>query len=1280
LDTSPPSFQVADCVLKNPARLIDFLFVHHDMKELSALDCGLLSLSGGQSFIKRFLDGVVRDGKLSLSIIRFLTYRLANVGALPIDDKATIISTMDSVVFDPKKQEDFNLMLEFVDKFGLGRLFVGRYKFPELPQFSRHPFMSLLLSKHLNELQGQLSLGLLVDLISNWSSEHKKFAGFISAVLFADRNARINHYRMLIDRSVHSFVVTVDAVLATLQKGSDLHWDQICRAVHSAFIYIAPRTLLLRVVPAPLDPLSEDTVQLIEELLLLPPTKEIWTGLREIADALPIAFAQLPNLTLDSIIKMSFAVTDRFAEYFESEDLASERAADHLNAAVAALAFTTSLSALPQFLDLAVPRIIGALQDDPPCRVLASALFLTFLMNTPTVQNILVAFMLKNKWNGLLGPLIVRMSSEGPTKLTKFALDSLLNLTSHYVSFLNGLNQFSQTITDELIRIDQPFQTLYQGYITTLSPEIPTFDCVLRAFKLVVPNTVFRGLKPFRTHICHRVFQKDGRIPEPVFRQFASMDPPSAQRIWPNFSSADIIRQLPVLQQATLLSHLIRPAPRSLTPEMHRYLLHQPAWVMMWIDRFSGVLVMPDHYAVLGPALQDLERLPPETADRIAVAEYRRPGLLSALVAELPDPAAISLLSLLAEDGDCLETLIDVVTQRIRSGGHHKIGSLLKLLLKISSNPDFRARFSSSCLQLLTDSLTITTSSSEIMHLAVQLAFKLEGPVPRSIIQAVAYLLSTDTNDLDFFELVGKLPPNIVRDNLMHPLEHVFLGILHEDLQKVNLPLFRLFMEKFSFLADSHRPELIRLLDSIFVQRNQKNLKLIQELCQCLCPRQGDSGPAAQPADDDPSSGGLHIPNSLFQQAEDFWSVIVRHISYFEHILQSRPDSIRSELKWLMNFPEVLTLEPKLNIFRSLQRTKICGRSVDLYVRRTAVLDDSFRQLRSQYPGKAILGRLHVTFDREEGYDVGGVTRDWYTAIVAEFFNPDYGLFLPTLHGRSYIPNPSSSVVNSNSLVYFELTGRVIARALIDNCQVDVHLSQGFLKQILGRANNLRDVQEVSIEVYESLLWILQNDPAEAGLTFAREYDVFGKIECVELKPGGKDILVTTENRDEYVQCLVDQILKNQASEQTAKFIQGFREIIPVDEIKMFRPDELDLLICGVPEIDVDDLIASCEFSPPYSPSHPVIQRLVNVLRGFSSPEKAQFLLYVTGSSQMPVGGLRNLAYRAPLTITPGPPPSHLPLSHTCYHQLELPAYPDEATQRTKLVLAMTEGTTFAVM
>jgi E3 ubiquitin-protein ligase HUWE1 len=139
-----------------------------------------------------------------------------------------------------------------------------------------------------------------------------------------------------------------------------------------------------------------------------------------------------------------------------------------------------------------------------------------------------------------------------------------------------------------------------------------------------------------------------------------------------------------------------------------------------------------------------------------------------------------------------------------------------------------------------------------------------------------------------------------------------------------------------------------------------------------------------------------------------------------------------------------------------LQGTKVTGRSVLLHVRRNNVLEDSHRQL-TKYKGKDLLGRMQISFLGEEGIKMGGLTRDWYTSVVHPLFDPNYALFAPTTFGRSYILD-CRSVANPNSFVYFELAGRIIARALLDKCLLDAHLSQGFLRQPLGLRATLREI------------------------------------------------------------------------------------------------------------------------------------------------------------------------------------------------------------------------------
>ncbi|XP_010020782.1 PREDICTED: E3 ubiquitin-protein ligase HUWE1-like, partial [Nestor notabilis] len=67
---------------------------------------------------------------------------------------------------------------------------------------------------------------------------------------------------------------------------------------------------------------------------------------------------------------------------------------------------------------------------------------------------------------------------------------------------------------------------------------------------------------------------------------------------------------------------------------------------------------------------------------------------------------------------------------------------------------------------------------------------------------------------------------------------------------------------------------------------------------------------------------------------------------------------------------------------------------------------------------------------------------------------------------------------------------------------------------------------------------------------------------------------------------------------QLAAFLEGFYEIIPKRLISIFTEQELELLISGLPTIDIDDLKANTEYhnpkhlktaqnQPQTSPEHP---------------------------------------------------------------------------------------------
>ena len=84
--------------------------------------------------------------------------------------------------------------------------------------------------------------------------------------------------------------------------------------------------------------------------------------------------------------------------------------------------------------------------------------------------------------------------------------------------------------------------------------------------------------------------------------------------------------------------------------------------------------------------------------------------------------------------------------------------------------------------------------------------------------------------------------------------------------------------------------------------------------------------------------------------------------------------------------------------------------------------------------------------------------------------------------------------------------------------------------------------------------------------TFSITNDYFGRPEEVELIPGGKDIDVTNENKEYYVERKAYFHLYKNIQKQMDAFLEGFYELIPRDLISVFTYKELELLISGMPD------------------------------------------------------------------------------------------------------------------
>lgn len=92
------------------------------------------------------------------------------------------------------------------------------------------------------------------------------------------------------------------------------------------------------------------------------------------------------------------------------------------------------------------------------------------------------------------------------------------------------------------------------------------------------------------------------------------------------------------------------------------------------------------------------------------------------------------------------------------------------------------------------------------------------------------------------------------------------------------------------------------------------------------------------------------------------------------------------------------------------------------------------------------------------------------------------------------------------------------------------------------------------------------------------QIEEFGVSEIRDLKPNGRNIPVTEDNKKEYVKLICQEKMTGSIRKQIESFLEGFYEIIPKRLISIFDEQELELLISGLPTIDLDDLKANTEY------------------------------------------------------------------------------------------------------
>merc|ERR1712232_26116 len=327
-----------------------------------------------------------------------------------------------------------------------------------------------------------------------------------------------------------------------------------------------------------------------------------------------------------------------------------------------------------------------------------------------------------------------------------------------------------------------------------------------------------------------------------------------------------------------------------------------------------------------------------------------------------------------------------------------------------------------------------------------------------------------------------------------------------------------------------------------------------------------------------------------------------------------------------------------------------------------------------------------IEFLGEPAIDAGGVTREWFQLVTEQMFDPDFGLWLSSVNNQMCMTiNPASDIsCPDDHLIYFRFLGRIMGRALFDRQLIKGHMVRHLYKHLLGWPITFEDLEAQDEGYYNSLKkFTTMEDLSIMCLDFTITEETLGVRRDVELIPGGNMKEVTVDNLPEYLIANLQYRMLDRVKPQFTEIMLGFFDIIPEQALTVFDPNELELSLCGLPHIDMDDWEYNTIYSGIFENSkkgkrHKCVEWFWQVVRNdFDQEMKARLLQFVTGTSGVPTRGFSVLQGNdgniKKFAIHGVNRSSYAyPRAHTCFNRIDLPNYSSKKELYEKLKASIT--------
>ena len=300
-------------------------------------------------------------------------------------------------------------------------------------------------------------------------------------------------------------------------------------------------------------------------------------------------------------------------------------------------------------------------------------------------------------------------------------------------------------------------------------------------------------------------------------------------------------------------------------------------------------------------------------------------------------------------------------------------------------------------------------------------------------------------------------------------------------------------------------------------------------------------------------------------------------------------------------------------------------------INRNNILEDSYNALLKNKEIN-IARPLKIRFVNEQVVDEEGIYREWYVCMFKEFLSPNKKLLILNPY-KSFDPNTILFYPKypGMRLELYEFLGKLTVKAIIDIIVIrNLKINRVLFKSILKRPILLEDIKYFNLDLYQKLKIINDNkvlgNKQLESIRFVWNYiDQNNLVQEAELVPGGRNIFLNDSNK----MVFIDKIIYFEAIrpfEDQIKYTQkGLYSLVGKEVEGIFSVEELNFLISGQDNIDLNDWKENTIYKGQYNENHPLIRLFWEKIGRMNKNEIIKFLEFSTGTGSVPIDGFGSL-------------------------------------------------------